>query len=150
MMDRTDNRSRQLAAALGRAYIVGERLPVDYVKARDHLESAAAAFDPESMAMLGFMLLLGLGGQVDEQRGYEWISAAAEMGEPGAHFGMAARYGQGIGVSADPARSLAHYLVASRILGAWPGVEERLRGELTQQQAIKAECLAAEWAPTRQ
>lgn len=31
-----------------------------------------------------------------------------------------------------------------------PGVEERLRGELTYQQAIRAECLAAEWMPTKQ
>lgn len=72
------------------------------------------------------------------------------MGELGAHFGMAAKYGHGIGVPADPARSLGHFLVASRVLGAPPGVEERLRGELTQQEVIKAECLAAEWMPTKQ
>lgn len=72
------------------------------------------------------------------------------MGELGAHFGMAPEYGQGVGVPADPARSLGHFLVAARILAAPPGVEERLRGELTDQQAIKSECLAAEWVPTKQ
>ena len=62
----TDKLTRRLAADLGRAYLVGEKLPVDYVNAREHLEQAAAPSDPASMAMLGYLLILGPGGPVDE------------------------------------------------------------------------------------
>jgi TPR repeat protein len=148
MTEKTDSQKRELAAHLGRAYLLGDKLPWDFEKAREHLEQAAAAGDPVSMGVLGYMQVMGLGGPANEARGYEWLNTAADMGEPGAHFGLAARYGQ-VGVDYDPTRSLGHFLVASKILGAPPGVEERLRAELTPDQIVKAECLAAEWSPAR-
>lgn len=148
-MTTEDTCSRRVAGDLGWAYLVGERLPVDYPKARAYLEAAAAGGCPASMGMLGFMMLLGLGGETDEVRGYEWINTAAEMGEPGAHLGLAARYGQGVGVPYQPARALGHLLVAKRAYGGLSGLEELLREDLTPQEVEEAEELAAEWAPSR-
>ena len=106
MTNKPDGQKRQLAAHLGRAYLLGDKLPWDFEKAREHLEQAAAAGDPVSMGVLGYMQVMGLGGPENEARGYEWIETAADMGEPGAHFGLAAKYGQGVGVECDPIRSL--------------------------------------------
>ncbi len=102
------------------------------------------------MAGYGYALVLGRGGPADQATALPWLQAAADRGELSARYGLAAIYGAGEVVEADPVRSLAHLLVASRLMGAPEGAEDRLRTALTEEEARTAEALAAEWAPTRQ
>ncbi|QOY88129.1 tetratricopeptide repeat protein [Paludibaculum fermentans] len=71
--------------ALGVAYATGDWAgPQDLVEAVRWYRLAAEAGEAESRYDLGFMLLLGEGGEKDTEEGLMWLERAAEQGESSA------------------------------------------------------------------
>ena len=71
----------EAAAYFGFFLHLGRGVPQDLVAARAYYSQASAAGIPIAMYDLGFMLLHGLGGPIDHERGRGLIQAAAEAGE---------------------------------------------------------------------
>jgi TPR repeat protein len=100
--------SVQAQRALGVAYATGEWTgPRDLAEAARWYRLAAEKGEPASQYDLGFMLLLGEGGEKDTREGLMWLKRAAEQGELNAYRLLVDCYEGGIydvAVNADRAR----------------------------------------------
>lgn len=72
--------------------------PVDYERARSHLEEAAAEDQPLALSLLSRMYRKGLGVEVDTKVAFDLTLRAAEAGYPVAQYeaGVALYYGDGV------------------------------------------------------
>jgi TPR repeat protein len=94
--------------------LLDSRDPADAVEARRWFQRGADAGDPESKNGLATMLLFGLGGPPDLERGRRLMEEAAREGSVGANLSIALRYSRGAdGYPRDPARAFAHTSAAA-------------------------------------
>ena len=87
---------------MGLAYMRGDELPMDSVRALALLEAAAAQGHVNAMASVGFLLSRGGAGvPVDPERAFEFSLRAAEQGDGGAMVNVFCAYNNGDGVAQD-------------------------------------------------
>jgi hypothetical protein len=109
--DDTDVQSLQAAAAkgdpaaeqkLGRAYQLGEGVPVDFAKAHDWYRKSAAQGNAKAMHDLGYMYHFGQGVTADQKAAASWFLKAAENDLPAAELAVGTGYRSGtIGLPKD-------------------------------------------------
>jgi TPR repeat protein len=97
-----------------RAYFLGDNRPVDYNKAIELAEQAAAQGHAEALQMLGFCYLKGLGVPVDESKAADYYRRAAEAGSPKGQLNYGLMLRKGKGVEKDSASGLEWMEKAAR------------------------------------
>lgn len=83
---------------LGRAYYMGDNVPLDYEKAFYWLEKAAP-HESDAMYVLAECYLNGTGTKKNVKKAIDWMQQAAEHGVPYAQLDLAYRYREGDGVA---------------------------------------------------
>ena len=94
---------------IGRTYVEGWGVPVDYKKALHWLDIAVADGNPHAMTSLAIMYTQGNGVEVDDERAVKLFLKGAEGGCPGAKLNLADRYRVGKGLPLDIEKSKALY-----------------------------------------
>jgi TPR repeat protein len=87
---------------LGRIYLYGRGIPIDYVKALLWERKAADHGDPRAQRDLAFMYERGFGVPTDPVQAAEWNRKAAAQGHPEAQTHLARALDEGTGVSKNP------------------------------------------------
>jgi hypothetical protein len=87
---------------LGRIYLYGRGIPIDYVKALLWERKAAEQDDPRAQRDLAFMYERGFGVPADPAEAAKWNRKAAAQGQPDAQTHLAKALDEGAGVSRDP------------------------------------------------
>ena len=87
---------------LGRAYQLGEGLPVDYARALDWYRKSAAQGNARAMHNLGLMYHMGKGVPADQKQAANWLLQAAGKDLPAAELAVGTAYQSGsIGLTKD-------------------------------------------------
>jgi TPR repeat protein len=110
---------------LSQLILNGAGLPQDPVAARHYAERAAQAGDALGKTMLGACLRDGVGGSVDEYKGFGLLKEAADTGYGPALLQLGVAYERGAGTGADRDRAIALYRAAASV-GA-PGARDHLK-----------------------
>ena len=99
---------------LGRIYLYGRGVPIDYAKALLWERKAAEQGDPRAQRDLAFMYERGFGVQADPAQAAEWNRKAAAQGQPDAQLHLAQALDEGVGVSKDAEEARKWYAKAAR------------------------------------
>ncbi len=99
---------------IGRIYLYGRGIPVDYAKALLWERKAAEQGDSRAQNDLAFMYERGFGVPADPAQAAEWNRKAATQGQPEAQLHLAQALDQGTGVSKNPAEAERWYEAAAR------------------------------------
>jgi TPR repeat protein len=88
---------------LGRAYQLGEGVPINFTKALDLYRQSAAQGNAKAMNNLGYMYHFGKGVPVDDAAAAKWLLQAADKDLASAELALGLAYYQGdMGFSRDP------------------------------------------------
>jgi len=107
-----DQASRADAMAeyrLGRVYMKGTGVPVDYKEAAKYLYAADEQGLTEAKAVLGYLYENGKGVPRDYRRAFDYYAAAAKQGDVTAANNLAAMYEHGRGVRKDIGKAVDWY-----------------------------------------
>jgi TPR repeat protein len=96
-------------ANLGKLYQYGQGVALDYVKARDWYEKAAANGYANAMFSLGGLYQNGQGVAQDYAKAREWYEKGAAKGDASAMFSLGGLYESGAGVAQDYAKAREWY-----------------------------------------
>lgn len=141
--------------SLGLLYQAGEKIPggvkADLAQARKWFRNAADQGHQEAILHLAQLIMFGEGGTADPVVGAQWFRKGAELGNPEAQWSLGQCYLEGMGVPKDSVQSYALYAAAA--FGVDNPDEKKGMGErrdtlgknLSQQQLLEAERLAATW-----
>ena len=89
--------------------------PAEQAEARELLRTASERGDPDAINNYAVVLLMGVGGPVDEPEGRRLRDLAASRGSIGANLSIAERYLRGAeGYPLDPVRALQHVRAAAQ------------------------------------
>ncbi len=78
--------------SLGRAYSIGQDIPVDYNLAFKWMKAAADTGSPQGLYYLAQMYEFGQGVEQDEKLSREYYQQAAQLGEPRAQYALGRLY----------------------------------------------------------
>ncbi|MBQ8707431.1 MAG: sel1 repeat family protein [Succinivibrionaceae bacterium] len=99
--------------SLGRAYSIGQDVPVDYGKAFFWMEKAASQNSPQGMYYLAQMYEYGQGTQQDDKKAWQFYRKAAEAGEMRAQYTLGRLYQYSPSSNIDSAAKWYHKAAAS-------------------------------------
>jgi TPR repeat protein/tRNA A-37 threonylcarbamoyl transferase component Bud32 len=110
----TEERTQRAAQAErdfqdGQRYLNGRGVLMDYAKARDGFEKAAAAGHSGGMVGLGWLYQTGRGVPQDHVKAREWYEKSAALGNGGAMTNLGWLYRDGLGVPRDYRKSMDWY-----------------------------------------
>ena len=77
---------------LGLMYVTGDGVDLDYAKAKDYWEKAAAKGSDTAMYHIGIMYRMGEGMNKDRSKAMEWFEKAAQKGHTGSMNAIASMY----------------------------------------------------------
>ena len=101
---------------LGRAYLLGEGVPRDPVRALTELTQAADSQNPQALLLLGSMHQQGQGTAVNLPQSLAFFRRSAELGEPAAMTMLGNLHQTGLaGAARDPALALDWYRKAAAL-----------------------------------
>ncbi len=86
----------------------------DWASARPYLEHGARKGHAPSMAMLGEVLTMGLGGAKDVIGGFNWLQKAADKQDSHGTFALGFAYNDGTGTAVNPKKAASLFLNALR------------------------------------
>lgn len=98
---------------IGRRYVEGFHIEIDYALAMTWFRRAAARGDRVAWVWIGHLYLNGLGLAQDYGLALEAFRAGAALGEPGAQAGIGNFYAQGLGLERDYSQALQWFEKAS-------------------------------------
>ena len=114
-----------------------------FEQAMEELIPAARSGNAEAEELIGVMYAMGLGGERDELRAFDWYLRSAMKGHPGAQSGVGWYYEVGIGMPApDLVRAYAWYVLSA--IGGDPDAaisQEEVVKKMTKEQIEKAHLL---------
>ena len=125
---------------LGRIYLYGRGIPIDYAQALIWERKAAEKGDPRAQRDLAFMYERGFGVAVDRTKAAEWNQKAAMQGNAEAQLHLAKALDEGEGVNKDAEEARKWYAKAA-------GQEQpTAQLELARQSAGQGNCpVAVHW-----
>ena len=101
---------------LGRAYLLGEGVPRDPVRALTELTQAADSQNPQALLLLGSMHQQGQGTAVNLPQSLAFFRRSAELGEPAAMTMLGNLHQTGLaGAARDPVLALDWYRKAAAL-----------------------------------
>jgi len=99
---------------VGRIYLYGRGIPIDYALALVWERKAAEQGDPRAQRDLAFMYERGFGVAADPAQAAEWNQKAATQGNAEAQLHLAKGLDDGVGVSKDSEEARKWYAKAAR------------------------------------
>jgi TPR repeat protein len=90
---------------LGRRYLIGLGVPVNYAKAFYHFKNAADHGDAFAQNEVAYLYASGKGVQKDYAKAFQYYQQAADLGLASAQYNVGKFYLQGLGVRADRAKA---------------------------------------------
>jgi TPR repeat protein len=125
---------------LGRIYLYGRGIPIDYAQALLWERKAAEQDDPRAQRDLAFMYERGFGVAADPAQAAEWNRKAAMQGNAEAQLHLAKGLDEGVGVSKDAEQARQWYGKAAR------QEQPAAQLELARQSAGQGNCpVAVHW-----
>jgi TPR repeat protein len=122
---------------VGRIYLYGRGVPIDYAKALLWEQKAAEKGDPRAQRDLAFMYERGFGVPADPTLAAKWNRKAAGQGNPEAQAHLARALDEGAGVGKNPGE--AHQLYTKAAKQEQPAAQLELARKLAQ----KSDCAGA-------
>ena len=122
---------------VGRIYLYGRGVPIDYAKALLWEQKAAEQGDPRAQRDMAFMYERGFGVPADPTQAAKWNRKAAAQGHPEAQAQLARALDEGAGVRKNPDE--AHQLYAKAARQEQPAAQLELARKLAQ----KPDCAGA-------
>ena len=114
-----------------------------FEQARDALWPAARSGNADAEELIGVMYAMGLGGEQDYERAFDWYLRSAMKGHPGAQSGVGWYYEVGLGMPApDLMRAYMWYVLST--IGGDPDAaisQEEVIKKMTPEQIEKAHVL---------
>ena len=125
---------------LGRIYLYGRGIPIDYAQALIWERKAAEQGDPRAQRDLAFMYERGFGVAADPAKAAEWNQKAATQGNAEAQLHLAKALDEGAGVNKDAQEARRWYSEAAR------QEQPAAQMELARQAAGQGNCpVAVHW-----
>jgi TPR repeat protein len=125
---------------VGRIYLYGRGIPIDYAQALIWERKAAEQGDPRAQRDLAFMYERGFGVSADPAKAAEWNRKAAMQGNAEAQLHLAKGLDDGAGVGKDPEEARKWYAKAAR------QEQPAAQLELARQSAGQGNCpVAVHW-----
>ncbi len=125
---------------LGRIYLYGRGIPIDYAQALLWERKAAEQGDPRAQRDLAFMYERGFGVAADPAQAAEWNRKAAMQGNAEAQLHLAKGLDDGVGVNKDSEEARKWYAKAAR------QEQPAAQLELARQSAGQGNCpVAVHW-----
>ena len=125
---------------LGRIYLYGRGIPIDYTQALVWERKAAEQGDPRAQSDLAFMYERGFGVAADPAKAAEWNQKAAAQGNAEAQLHLAKALDEGAGVNKDAQEARRWYSEAAR------QEQPAAQLELARQSAGQGNCpVAVHW-----
>jgi hypothetical protein len=125
---------------VGRIYLYGRGVPIDYDKALFWERKAAEQSDPRAQRDLAFMYERGFGVSADPVQAAEWNRKAATQGNAEAQLHLAKALDDGVGTSKDTEAARTWYAKAAR------QEQPAAQLELARQSAGQGNCpVAIHW-----
>lgn len=122
---------------LGRIYLYGRGVNIDYAQALVWERKAAEQGDPRAQRDLAFMYERGFGVEADPAKAAEWNQKAATQGNAEAQLHLAKALDEGSGVNKDAQEARRWYSKAAR------QEQPAAQLELARQSAGQGNCLVA-------
>jgi TPR repeat protein len=113
LTERAQQRDPQAQYQLGRSYMTGTNVPLDYKQARAWLQKSADQNFPDAEFALGYLHELGKGGKRNYRQALSDYTAAAEQGHTMAENNIGSMYERGEGVRRDLGQAAEWYRKAA-------------------------------------
>ncbi|KAM7282211.1 protein sel-1 homolog 1 isoform X2 [Ixodes scapularis] len=102
--------------AVGQAYLFGDGVPHDVVKARGYFEVLASMGSPTGQMFLGFLHAVGLGVDSNQAKALVYYTFGALGGNPFAQMALGYRYWYGTSVLTSCEAALTYYRKVARVV----------------------------------
>ena len=109
-----DANDATLLYTLGKSYENGTGVEKDIAVAFTYYQTAAELGNLDAQFNLGFCLISGSCGTVDETAGFKWLLKAANAGHVSAKYYAGLCYDRGMGVDKDEAMALSLFIDAAK------------------------------------
>lgn len=109
----TDKPLSESRVERGFAYMFGNGVDKDPIKAFEHFSSAVAADDPGGYYGLSVCFLQGIGTEKNNSKAFELMQKAVEMGHVPALANLGTFFRDGIGTEPNPEKALEYFLRAA-------------------------------------